>query len=72
MFTGSDQISKDQSIKIVSILCHLHMYHCSGLTQYHGINQLHLHIYDQEAVIYEAVMLSEDIKFMIHVQPAYG
>ena len=47
------------------------MYHCR-LTQYHGINQLHLHIYDQEAVIYEAVMLSEDIKFMIHVQPTYG
>ena len=36
------------------------------------ITYIYTSIYDQEAVIYEAVMLSEDIKFMIHVQPTYG
>ena len=36
------------------------------------INYIYTSIYDQEAMIYEAVMLSEDIKFMIHVQPTYG
>ena len=36
------------------------------------INYIYTSIYDQEAVIYEAVMLSEDIEFMIHVQPTYS